>query len=163
MFQKWKINFFLLFSEAPSFLKTEVISPIWTMYNANLNPIFKYMQFTELLQRFGPIKIMVLSSDQFSHSAMSSSLQLHEFTQAYVHSVGDAIQPSPVQFFASPQPVANQAPLSMGFSRPEYWSGLPYSSPWDFPNPGIEPSSPMFLPALAGGFFTTNTTRAAQT
>ena len=35
-----------------------------------------------------------------------------------------------------------QAPLSMGFSRPEYWSGLPFPSPGDFPNPGIRPGSP---------------------
>ena len=37
--------------------------------------------------------------------------------------------------------IAHQAPLSMGFSRPEYWNGLPFSSPGDFPKPGIEPSS----------------------
>ena len=38
--------------------------------------------------------------------------------------------------------VAFQAPLSMGFSRPEYWSGLPFPSPGDLPDPGIEPGSP---------------------
>ena len=38
--------------------------------------------------------------------------------------------------------VACQAPLSMGFSRQEYWSGLPFSSPGDLPDPGIEPGSP---------------------
>ena len=38
--------------------------------------------------------------------------------------------------------VACQAPLSMGFSRREYWSGLPFPSPGDLPNPGIEPRSP---------------------
>ena len=48
-------------------------------------------------------------------------------------------------------PIAHQAPLSMGFSREEYWSGLPFPSPGDLPKPGIEPMSP----ALAGGFFTT--------
>ena len=37
---------------------------------------------------------------------------------------------------------ARQAPLSMKFSRQEYWSGLPFSSPGDLPNPGIEPRSP---------------------
>ena len=47
--------------------------------------------------------------------------------------------------------VACQAPLSMGFSRQEYWSGLPFPSPGDLSDPGIEPVSP----ALAGGFFTT--------
>ena len=46
---------------------------------------------------------------------------------------------------------ACQAPLSMGFSRQEYWSGLPCLSPEDLPDPGIEPGSP----ALTGGFFTT--------
>ena len=46
---------------------------------------------------------------------------------------------------------ACQAPLSMGFSRQEYWSGLPCPSPEDLPDPGIEPGSP----TLAGGFFTT--------
>ena len=43
---------------------------------------------------------------------------------------------------ATPGTVASQAPLSMGFSRQEYWSGLPFPSPGDFPNPGLEPRSP---------------------
>ena len=43
-----------------------------------------------------------------------------------------------------PQTVACQAPLSMGFSRQEYWSGLPFPSPEDLPDPGIEPGSPAF-------------------
>ena len=44
--------------------------------------------------------------------------------------------------FASSWTIANQAPLSMGFSRQEYWSGLPFPTPGDLPNPGIEPRSP---------------------
>ena len=48
-----------------------------------------------------------------------------------------------------PQTGARQAPLSRGFSRQEYWSGLPFPPPGDLPNPEIEPVSP----ALAGGFF----------
>ena len=47
-----------------------------------------------------------------------------------------------VQLFAIPWTVACQAPPSMGFSRQEYWSGLPFPSPGDLPNPGIEPGSP---------------------
>ena len=43
---------------------------------------------------------------------------------------------------APPWTVACQAPLSMGFSRQEYWSGLPFPSPGDLPNPGIELGSP---------------------
>ena len=47
-----------------------------------------------------------------------------------------------LQLFATPWTVACQAPPSMGFSRQEYWSGLPFPSPGDLPNPGIEPKSP---------------------
>ena len=49
---------------------------------------------------------------------------------------------SHVQLFVTQWTVARQAPLSMGFLRQEYWSGLPCPSPGDLPNPGIEPSSP---------------------
>ena len=49
---------------------------------------------------------------------------------------------------------AYQAPLSMKFSRQEYWCGLPFPSPGDLPDPGIKPAS-LVSPALAGGFFTT--------
>ena len=49
---------------------------------------------------------------------------------------------SHVQLFVTPWTVAHQAPLSMGFSRQEYWSGLPCPPPGDLPNPGIEPGSP---------------------
>ena len=63
---------------------------------------------------------------------------------------------SHVGLFAIPQTVAHQAPLSMGFSRQEYWSGLPFPPPGDL-NPGIKPESHM-SPTLAGKFFTTSTT-----
>ena len=53
--------------------------------------------------------------------------------------------------FATPWAEAHQVPLSMGFTRQKYWSGLPFPSPGDLPNPGIEPTSL----GLAGGFFTT--------
>ena len=48
---------------------------------------------------------------------------------------------SRVRLFATPWTVARQAPLSMGFSRQEYWSGLPCPPPGDLPNPGIKPAS----------------------
>ena len=51
------------------------------------------------------------------------------------------------------QTVAHQAPLSIGFSRKEYWSGLPFPFPGDLPDPGIEHTSPE-APALQGDFFT---------
>ena len=53
--------------------------------------------------------------------------------------------------FATLWTVAHQAPLSMGFSRQEYWSGLPFSPPGDLPDPGLELASP----ALASRFFIT--------
>ena len=54
----------------------------------------------------------------------------------------------------TPWTVARQAPLSWQFFRQEYWSGLPFPTPGDLPDPGIEPMSPVSS-ALAGGFFTT--------
>ena len=56
-----------------------------------------------------------------------------------------------------PVTAARQPPLSMGFSKQEYWSGLPCPPPGDLPDPGIEPTS-LLSPALAGGFFTTSST-----
>ena len=54
----------------------------------------------------------------------------------------------------TPWTVPHQTALSMGFPRQEYWSGLPFPIPGDFPNPGIE----LISPALAGRFFTTSNT-----
>ena len=67
---------------------------------------------------------------------------------------------SHVQLFATLWTVAHQAPLSKGFSRQEYWSGLPCPSPRDLPNPGIEPES--FKSPALGGFFTTRVTWEAH-
>ena len=91
---------------------------------------------------------------------------------------------SHVQLFTTPWTAASQAPPSMGFSRQEYWSGLPFPSPGDLPDSGIEPGSPSLqvdaLPSkppgkpwssqtrdqtqiscIAGGFFTSWATREA--
>ena len=69
-------------------------------------------------------------------------------------SIYSACMLSPVRLFATPWTVASQAPLFMEFSRPEYWSGLPFPHPGYLPNPRIEPESPL-APTLAGRFFTT--------
>ena len=61
---------------------------------------------------------------------------------------------SHVRLFATLWTVAHQAPLSTGFSRQEYWSGLPCTPLGDLPDPGIKPAS-LVSPALADGFFTT--------
>ena len=62
----------------------------------------------------------------------------------------------------TPWTVAYQAPVSMGFSRQEYWSGLPLPPPGDLPDPGIELAF-LMSPALAGGFVTTSATWEAPT
>ena len=67
---------------------------------------------------------------------------------------------SHVWLYVIPWTIASQAPLSMGSSRQEYWSGQPFPSPGDPPDPGIEPMS-LISPALASGFFTASATREA--
>ena len=64
---------------------------------------------------------------------------------------------SSVQLFETLWTVAHQAPLSMGFSKPKYWSGLPFPPPGDHPNPEIKPMS-LMSPVLTGGCFTTRAT-----
>ena len=64
---------------------------------------------------------------------------------------------SPVWFSTVPWAVACQHPLSMEFSSQEHWNGLPFPSPGDHPNSGIQPTS-LALPTLAGRFFTTSIT-----
>ena len=76
-----------------------------------------------------------------SHFKLSRACVLHRF--------------SCVQLFATPWTVTRQAPLSMGFSRQEYWRGLPCPPPEDLLDPGIKPSS-LTLSALIGKFFSTS-------
>ena len=66
-----------------------------------------------------------------------------------------------IQLFVTPWTIAHQVPLSVGFSRLEYWRKLPFSSPVDLPDPRIEPVS-LMSPVLAGRFFTTSTTWETQ-
>ena len=64
---------------------------------------------------------------------------------------------NPLQSYLTPWTIAHQALLFMGFSRQEFWKRLPFLSPRDLPDPGIEPASLMSL-TLAGRLFTTSTT-----
>ena len=68
-----------------------------------------------------------------STTAQEATHRRHRWTMSVCESL------SHVQLFATSWTVVCQAPLSMGFSRPEYWSGLPLPSPRDLPNPGIKP------------------------
>ena len=65
-----------------------------------------------------------------------SEMRLEKQVKVKVNSLSHA------RLFATPWTVACQAPLSMGFSRQSYWRGLPFPSPGDLPDPGIEPASP---------------------
>ena len=68
---------------------------------------------------------------------------------------------SHIGLFVTPWTVAHQAPLSMGFSRQEYWSGLPCPPPDDLPDPGMEPKS-LVSPVLVGWYFITSATWEAS-
>ena len=77
-----------------------------------------------------------------------------------LHYVAVATQSlSCVQLCVAPQTVAHRAPLFMGFPRQEYWSGLPFPTPGDLPDPGIKPA----FSALASRFFTTAPPRKPRT
>ena len=63
-----------------------------------------------------------------------------EMAGDFIFGEGEVAQPCPT--LCDPWTVAHQSSLSMGFSRQEYWSGLPFPSPGELPDPGIEPGSP---------------------
>ena len=88
---------------------------------------------------------------QLSHPYMTTGKTISLTRRTFVGKVQTNVSLSRIRLFVTPWIVAYQAPLSMGFSRQEYWSGLPFPSPGDLPDLGIEPVSP----ALAGGIFTT--------
>ena len=79
------------------------------------------------------------------------------FNEMFYFSVIEVKSLSRVWLFATPWTVAYQSPQSMGFSIQEYWSGLPFPSPGDLPDPGIEPGSPALqadaLPSEPPGIF----------
>ena len=88
-------------------------------------------------------------------TAVALEMQLHlpravATSLNYSHAYACAQSLHHVHLFATLQTMAHQAPLSMRFFRQKYWSGLPFLSPGDLPDPGIESASP----ALSGRFFT---------
>ena len=76
------------------------------------------------------------------HADASALCCEHSVTSALAAVKVSDTSPSRVRLVAIPWPVVYQASLSMGFSRQEYWSGLPFPSPGDLPDPGIKPRSP---------------------
>ena len=85
-------------------------------------------------------------------AGQSTKLQICRMSKSWRSEILHEVKSlSRVQLFATQWTVTYQTPPSMGFSRQECWSGLPFPSPGDLPRPGTEPASPV----LAGGFFTT--------
>ena len=80
--------------------------------------------------------LFIITKTEINHQS-SVGEQVHKLQ--YIQIVKSLIC---VRLFATPWTGAHQAPPSMGFSRQEYWSGLPFPSPGDLPDPGIEPRSP---------------------
>ena len=75
-------------------------------------------------------------------TAILETWQFLKKLNIYLHSDSDSEVAQSCPTLCDPMAVAHQAPPSMGFSRQEYWSGLPFPSPGDLPDPGIEPRSP---------------------
>ena len=73
--------------------------------------------------------------------SLSSSASVFSPEELFGQRMSEVKLLSRVRLFATPWTVTQQAPLSMGFSRQEYWNGLPFPSPGDLPDPGIEPRS----------------------
>ena len=84
-----------------------------------------------MLRRF---VVIILQNIQLSNQYVAQKIQRNTVCCVWLL--------SHVRLLATPRSGAHQAPLSIGFSREEYWSGLPFSPPADLPNPGTEPRSP---------------------
>ena len=109
---------------------------------------------------------------QYSMQSLYATLQRSVTVQnisVFILDIGKVIQLYPcmlscfscVRFFATLQTVAHQAPVSMGFSRQEHWSGLPCPPPGGLPHPRMESAS-LTSPALVGRFFITSATWEAR-
>ena len=95
-------------------------------------------------------------SHQGSHSIIYICIHTHTHTHTHKHTCALSHFPHG-QLFVTLWTIVHQAPLSMEFFRPKYWSGLPSPSPGDLPNPGMQPAS-LMSPALTDRFFTTSAT-----
>ena len=141
-------------------------SPLWDFWAKYLVILF-YPYHHPLKKSYSPIinthlghplseKVLLCFKKEKRKEWIWTSLFLQKLTRACMLSCF-----SHVWLFVTLQTIASQAPVSMGFSRQEYWNGLPCPPPGDLLGPGIEPGSPTFL-TLASGFFTTSVTWEAQ-
>ena len=125
-----------------NYISIKLLQKPWKRSNLILHlPTYIYdrRQSTQIL----PSQVWTFHSPGLCHSRMPLCVYLCELSRVWP--------------FATPWTVAHQAPLSMGFSRQEYWSGLPFSPPGHLPHPAMELEY-LASPALAGRFFTTSAT-----
>ena len=142
-----------------------------TAFSLFFTPIKRFFSSSSLsairVASFACLRLLIFLSADLISAYDSSSLAFLMMYSAY-NKLSDNIQPchSPFPYWivrvlrysvmsdsANPWIVAHQAPLPMGFSRQEYWSGVPFPPPGNLPNPGIKPTS-LTSPELAGRFFT---------
>ena len=88
------------------------------------------------------LRIMIVNMIQDLRKRMEAKLEEMQKTFTKDLERNKVKSLSRVRLFETPRTAAHQAPPSMGFSRQEYWSGLPFPSPGDLPDPGIKPGSP---------------------
>ena len=112
----------------------------------------------EELPRSVGVNMLLEISGEITAERMKGWSQSKNNTQLWIRLVIESESESEVAqscpTLRDPMDCSPPGPPSMGFSRQEYWSGLPFPSPGDLPNPGIKPGS-VTSPALAGRFFTT--------
>ena len=111
-----------------------------------------------------PVYFFITKKSNLMNFPLQRAWKIFPFQREHKEEVGvqlqDCARTRPLQSWLTlsrPHGLLSQARPSMGTSRPEHWSGLPFPSPGDPPDPGIEPSS-LMSPALAGGFFTKSAT-----
>ena len=138
-----------LFFQASLSRHRYVSEPIWDFPLASWTLLSDFMWKVMLIEIFSKFGFFEMKANRYS-----SVLVISIYWPVLEDRAHPAQSLSHVQLFATPWTIACQAPLSLGFSRQEYWSGLPFPSPGDLPDPGIEPES-FVSPALAGGFITT--------
>ena len=122
--------------------KTTSPASLFSAKGKTLAPSMKRMELKAQAPSADCTPVGKIAAADYLTTALSKSPCL------FIHT--GAPQLSPVTLFRT---VAHQAPLTMGFSRQEYWSGLPFPTPGDLPHPGVEPAALTSL-ALAGWFFT---------